>query len=607
MCGIAGYYGTKKINQLRLKSCLKLMKNRGPDSQNIYRYENKKNLYFLHSRLSIIDLDKRSDQPFISKNLVLIFNGEIYNYIELRKKISHKFKFKTQSDTEVIIAYYELYGEKCFDFFDGMWSLAIFDKAKNEIILSRDRFGEKPLYIYKDKKGIYFGSEIKYIKSLTNYKFKINYQKIQKFLQFGYKSIFKDNKSFFENIYHLKQGSYLKYNIKRTINKTYWNFKSKLVLNKSLKNLIKIYKKKYIESLKIRLRSDVPIALCLSGGIDSATIAGITKKKLNKSLETFSIIDEKDSRYDESESIRKISKKLKLKSNFIKIKNKLNFNRLTKQISYHDSPIFTITNYLQNFLAEKISKKNFKVVLSGSGADEIFSGYYDHQLMYLYEVRNNKKLFKSHFKSWEKNVLPKIRNKYFKDPYLFYKNKSERSYIYDHNKELKKFFKKPKKNTFSEVKYVYSLLKNRMLNETFSENVPIFTHSEDLNFMQYSVENRSPYLSRSLFELSYKTPAKYLMNNGYTKYLLRKIGSSYVPKDIITDKQKKGFNASINSLINLRSKKFLNFVNKKSKIYKILNKKEIIDEIQRGNNENYFSKFIFSFISVKIFLDLYRQ
>ena len=116
MCGIAGYYGTKKINQLRLKSCLKLMKNRGPDSQNIYRYENKKNLYFLHSRLSIIDLDKRSDQPFISKNLVLIFNGEIYNYIELRKKISHKFKFKTQSDTEVIIAYYELYGEKCFDF-----------------------------------------------------------------------------------------------------------------------------------------------------------------------------------------------------------------------------------------------------------------------------------------------------------------------------------------------------------------------------------------------------------------------------------------------------------------------------------------------------------
>ena len=130
MCGIAGYFGSDKINQTKLKSCLRLMKNRGPDSQNIYKNENKNNLYLLHSRLSIIDLNNRSNQPFSSKDLVLIFNGEIYNYVELKKKISHKFKFKTQSDTEVIVAYYELYGEKCFDFFEGMWSLAIFDKKK---------------------------------------------------------------------------------------------------------------------------------------------------------------------------------------------------------------------------------------------------------------------------------------------------------------------------------------------------------------------------------------------------------------------------------------------------------------------------------------------
>ncbi len=604
MCGIAGYFGSDKINQTKLKSCLKLMKNRGPDSQNIYKNENKNNLYLLHSRLSIIDLNNRSNQPFSSKDLVLIFNGEIYNYVELKKKISHKFKFKTQSDTEVIVAYYELYGEKCFDFFEGMWSLAIFDKKKKEIILSRDRFGEKPLYIFQDKKGIYFGSEIKYIKLLTNLKFKVNYSKIQSYLQFGYKSIFKDNSSFFKNIYCLNQGSYLKYNLSKTIKKTYWNFNNKKLLNINIKRLIKIYKKKYEESLKIRLRADVPMALCLSGGIDSATLAGVSKLKLNRNFETFSIIDNKDERYDESKSIKKILKKLKIKSNFIKIKNSLNFKRLKNQISYHDSPVFTITNYLQNFLAEAISKKRFKVAITGTGADEIFTGYYDHQLMYLYEVKKNKKLFKIHMNSWKKNVFPIIRNKYFRDPYLFYKNKNERSYIYDHNKELKKFFKKPKKNNFTEIKYINSLLKNRMLNETFAENVPATTHSEDLNFMQYSVENRSPYLSRSLFELSYKTPTKYLMHNGYTKYLLRKIGSPYVPKEVIMDKQKKGFNASINSLINLKSNKFLNFVNKKSDIYKILNKKKIINEIQKGNNENYFSKFIFSFISVKIFLDL---
>ena len=143
-----------------------------------------------------------------------------------------------------------------------------------------------------------------------------------------------------------------------------------------------------------------------------------------------------------------------------------------------------------------------------------------------------------------------------------------------------------------------------MLNETFFENVPIFTHSEDLNFMQYSIENRSPYLSRNLFDKSFETPSKFLMHKGYTKYLLRKISKNFIPNEVRLDKQKKGFNASINSLVNLKSKRFMKFINKNSPIYKIVNKKEILREIRKSNNENYFSKFIFSFISVKIFLDL---
>lgn len=607
MCGIAGFFGNKNIKKNQIKSTLTLMKNRGPDKQKFYHtnIDKKKNIYLLHSRLSIIDLKDRSHQPFILDNYILIFNGEIYNYLELKKKIENKVNFKTKSDTEVILHYFKLYGSKCFDYFEGMWSLAIFDIKKNKLILSRDRFGEKPLYIMKKKEGIYFGSEIKYIKKLANLqKLEINYNKINHFLQFGYKSIYKNNDSFFKNIYQLKSSNFYEVNKNLKIkNNLYWLYNKKINNKLTLKKTISKAKDLFSKSLELRLRSDVPIALCLSGGIDSTTIASLAKKKMNKKLETFSIIDNKDSRYNETENINYLIKKLNLKKNYIYSSKKLDFKRLEKQIDYHDAPIFTITNYLQNFLAEKISNKKYKVAISGSGADELFSGYYDHHLMYLYEVKNNKKMYKIHLEKWKKYVLPNIRNKYFKDENLFMKNKNDRSYIYDHNVELSKFFKKPLKNNFVEKKFVKSLLRNRMLNETFFENIPIFTHSEDLNFMQHSIENRSPYLSRQLFEFMNTVPTKYLMHQGYTKYILREIARGYLPTKIRLDRKKKGFNSSINSLINIHSQKFINFVNKKSKIYDIINKEVLLKSLKNKSDENYLSKFIFSFISVKIFLE----
>ena len=259
------------------------MKNRGPDKQKFYHanIDNNKNIYLLHSRLSIIDLKDRSHQPFILDNYILIFNGEIYNYLELKKKIESKVNFKTKSDTEVILHYFRLYGSKCFDYFEGMWSLAIFDIKKNKLILSRDRFGEKPLYIMKKKEGIYFGSEIKYIKKLANLqKLEINYNKINYFLQFGYKSIYKNNDSFFKNIYQLKSSYFYEVNKNLNIkNNTYWLYNTKINNKLSLKGAISKAKDLFSKSLELRLRSDVPIALCLSGGIDSTTIASLAKKK----------------------------------------------------------------------------------------------------------------------------------------------------------------------------------------------------------------------------------------------------------------------------------------------------------------------------------------
>ncbi len=607
MCGISGFIGSKNITKKNINLTLNSMKNRGPDKQDYFhrKIDKKRQIYLLHSRLSIIDLKDRSHQPFFLGSYILIFNGEIYNYLELKEKIKKIVDFKTKSDTEVILHYFKLYGPKCFDHFEGMWSLAIFDTKKNKLVLSRDRFGEKPLYIMKKKEGIYFGSEIKYIKKLSDTKkFKVNFEKINYFLQFGYKSIYKNNDSFFKNIYQIKSSSFLEIdkNLK-TKSSIYWRYNKKINNKLTLKKTISTAKNLFTNSLKLRLRSDVPIALCLSGGIDSSTIASLAKKKINKKLETFSIIDDKDFRYNESKNIKHLIKRLNLKNNYIYSSKKLSFDRLRKQIEYHDAPVFTITNYLQNFLAEKISKKRYKVVISGSGADEIFSGYYDHHLMYLYEVRKNKKLFNTHLNSWKKYILPNIRNKYFRNQKLFFNNKNERSYIYDHNIELRKYFVKPLINNFKEKKFSKSLLRNRMLNETFFENIPIFNHSEDLNFMQYSVENRSPFLSRQLFEFMNTVPIKYLMQKGFAKFILREIGKNCVPSKIRLDRKKRGFNSSIKSIINIKSKKFVKFINKNSKIYDIVNKKEFLKGLKNLNNENYLSKFIFSFISVKIFLE----
>ena len=163
------------------------MRLRGPDNQNFINFRNRStNLYLLHSRLSIIDIDKRSNQPFSKYNLTIIFNGEIYNYVELRERIKNKISSFTSSDTEIILDYYKLYGVNCLKYFEGMWSFAIYDKTENSLFISRDRFGEKPLYISHDSLNFYFGSEIKFIKSLKDKNFKINHDLVKSFMN-GYK------------------------------------------------------------------------------------------------------------------------------------------------------------------------------------------------------------------------------------------------------------------------------------------------------------------------------------------------------------------------------------------------------------------------------------
>jgi asparagine synthase (glutamine-hydrolysing) len=617
MCGIAGYIGTKIINNNLINKSLDLLYNRGPDFKDVKKYsinlKKYNNILFLHTRLSIIDLEQRSNQPFEDGNYSVIFNGEIYNYLEIKKDLILKgFKFHTTSDTEVLLKSYIVYGINFFKKLEGMWAFAIWDKKNSKLILSRDRFGEKPLFYSKQNDGIYFSSDIRVIRCLSEKNYEYNISRLTKGIVCGYKSLYKNpSETFYKEISQIPQASYaeIKNNLELRINR-YWSVKKKKINFKKDSELIENARDLLFNSIKIRLRSDVPLAFCLSGGVDSGALVSVAAKKFNIKVNSFSILDNADFRYNEKKNIDKVVRDISSNHHEINIRdiqnNSNNVERIKKLIEYKSGPIPTITFFLHSFLSENISKNSFKVAMSGTAADEIYTGYYDHHLQYLYDNRNKKEfnLYKNNF---EKLVKPLIRNSYLKKFNLYISNSHFRKHIYDNSENFSKLLKKDVKIdlSFSEIKFTSQLFKNRSLNELFHETTPVILNEDDTNSMYYSIENRSPFLDSNLFDFLYSMPTVKLIQNGYAKFILRESVKNYLHEDVRMDRIKKGFNASIKSIFDFSDKKFIDeILNKNSKIFEIFDIKKVEKIFNKDINLNHYSKFIFSFINAKLFLDM---
>ncbi len=607
MCGIAGFYCKNQVSETRIHKTLNLMKNRGPDNQDFRVFlsnSNKSTVGLLHSRLSIIDLDARSNQPFSIGTQTIVFNGEIYNYLELRKELEKQgIQLSTSSDTEILLQYFRVHGKNCVNFFEGMWAFAIYDSGNESLFLSRDRFAEKPLYYYESNEGFYFGSEVKFLKSLVGKNFSINRQHLLRHLAHGYKSLYKTEDTYFEDVKELKYAQNLTVSAESVAKPIrYWSPKSAINKNMSLEDAIEGTKEALLNSVKIRLRADVPLAFCLSGGVDSAALASIAAKNFSAKVNSFSIIDS-DERYNEEGNILATVRDIGCDHHSISATADNPLDRLSKLIEYHDAPIATISYFVHSMLSETISKSGYKVSFSGTSADELFTGYYDHFLLHLNEMRSTT-YYNSYLNDWAVNILPLIRNQDLRNPDLYHQKPSFRDHIFDASDQISEYFITPYTENFREEKFTKNLLRNRMFNELFHEATPLVLHEDDLNSMFYSLENRSPYLDTNLQNFAYSIPAEHLIKNGYGKYVLREALNGILNDTVRLDRRKKGFNASINSIIDLQDASTREFIlDRNCELYSFVDYNKIRDLISKKNQPNHFSKFIFNLLNSKIFME----
>lgn len=545
MCGIIGFNWK---DQKLIKRMTDSLQHRGPDSQGLHT---EKNLSLGHRRLSILDLSEKGNQPMQYKNLIIVHNGEIYNFRELReelKRIGHTFK--SQTDTEVILHSYSEWGENCLEKFNGMWAFCIYDKNRNTLFLSRDRFGIKPLYYYFNGEKFIFSSELKAI-LLHKINLKINNQALNFFF---YQKYIGGNQAIFENCYKILPSQNISFDLnKKTIKKnTYFHLEKCIQKYKkiSVQTRIMIIKETLLDAVEKRLISDVPIGAFLSGGVDSSLISGIIAKK-HRHFDTFSI-GFKSTSYDEVKFSKIVSKHIKTKHHY-------KYLQMDKQlikfvIENMDEPLGD-PSVLPTYLLSKITKQNVTVSLSGDGGDEIFAGYdaYQGHIIARYIPK-----FTIGFLRAIIGLLPPSDKKLsiqFKMK-RFVRN-SDQNINTRHLNWMATFIDKDRKNLLrnnfiSSNEFTYT--KNRkdltsiQLNDIHNYMAEDILKKVDLASMLNSLEVRVPFLDHRLVPVVLSLPDKYKIRFLKTKWILKKIAKSYLPNKII-NRRKKGFTVPISQWI----------------------------------------------------------
>lgn len=571
MCGIAGIVSKNKSFSLNrtIFSLSQSIKHRGPDGEGFLFINNietkpafspetppvnKQNSDFLfnpsisidnisnefdialaHRRLSIIDLTVSGHQPMSDSTgeYWITFNGEVYNYIELKNELITKgHQFITHSDTEVVIACYKEWGYDCVSKFNGMFAFVIYDKKRNELFCARDRAGVKPFYFIDTTDCFSFASEQKaFIKSHL-IKFEVNAPQQFDFLQNAH--LEGEEESLFKGIKELKPSHVLIYSLNnhQTTIKKYYTIPEVSALQKSDNELISLIEEKLIHAIKIRLRSDVSVGSCLSGGLDSSIIAGVMNYlQPNNNLHLFTATFPNEL-YDESKYAKQVADNLHASWHTVTPNAEEFFYDLEKVIFHQDLPIWTTSTYSQHRVMQLASEQNIKVVLDGQGADEIFGGY-SHHYMALWkenfsftELNNSKPTIKNPYQLFAKQLIKEVFN-------------IKPNYDSFFNSETNKL---TKKNSSQKIPNTL----NHSLSDDYQGRLKSFLKCEDRCSMAFGIESRVPFSDDiELVDLLFSIKGSSKIQLGVSKYLLREASKSFIPKSIYERRDKVGFDTPV--------------------------------------------------------------
>jgi len=548
MCGIAGIYRYKTgagVSQQEIESMCTVITYRGPDGSGEYIDGA---LGLGHRRLTIIDTSERSSQPMVSSDgeVVICYNGEVYNYVEMKSKLEEEgVEFSTTSDTEVLMQMYRKHGLESLQYLNGMYAYAIWDKEKDQLLLVRDRIGIKPLFYTITDDGIIFGSELKSLLTVNGIKAEVNRRIIDSYMSVGYCPT---NETIFKNIFKLPPAHYLLVKNGKVCIEQYWDLEFDKVQDKGEKYYIKKTQELLEDAVKLQLRSDVPLGVFLSGGIDSSAVVAMMYKLGVKDIKTFSVAWKYGDAFNETKYARQISEKFGTDHHeyYMCAEDFINF--LPDYIKHMDEPVTEAAAISLYYIAKK-TKPHATVVLSGEGADEVFGGYPIYKYMQVVDYYKK---------------VPAIIRKILLNPLLRMLGSKWAKYADLSEVDIE--------DSYSGVSFYETKQKQKLYTEEFKEECSAYTISDALSpyyqytkdkdlqtRMQYvdvkswlvddllvkadrmsmaaSLELRVPFLDHRFLELVAKMPSKYRIKRYVNKYIIKKAMEPFLPNEILYRKK----------------------------------------------------------------------